>query len=64
MSQPRDDLSHQRLNMSRQTILCRDIIGKLPAEQFQFFPKFNDNTHSQPEVKTRRAQINRVINSD
>ena len=30
---------------------------------FQFCPKINDNTHSQPEIKTSRAQINRVINS-
>ena len=38
MSQPRDDLSHQRLNMSRQAILCRDIIGNFPAGQFSILP--------------------------
>ena len=38
MLQPRIDLSHQKLNMSRKTILCCDIIGNLPAGQFSILP--------------------------
>ena len=61
-SQPEDDLSSCRLLLSRQTVSCRDKRGKFSSWAiFNFALKLMTTHILKPEVKTSRAQINRII---
>ena len=62
MLQPRDDLSHQRLSMSRQAIFCRDKIGILTAGSFKVCPNFKMTAYNfNLALKSQHVKFNEII---